>query len=69
MHTLRTSTNIHSISVDYDQTIGRYVLWVGARWMVLNAPDLASAYAEVEIAFANGIMPQIVDIIINDQLT
>lgn len=33
--------------------------------MVLDAPDLATAYAEVEIAFANGIMPQIVDIIVS----
>lgn len=33
--------------------------------MVLDAPDLPAAYAEVEIAFSNGVMPQIVDIIIN----
>lgn len=59
------TTDIHAIFVEYDDVLNKYVLWMGAHWLVLKAPDLPAAYAEVEIAFSNGVMPQIVDIIIN----
>ena len=59
------SGNLYQLFVEYDDVIHKYVLWAGARWMVLNATTLPDAHEEVNAAFAAGIMPQIVDIIIH----